>query len=210
MEGHVRVAVAAELGDHLLGEIMRFQHKHSEVTVEVLSVRDPAIALTQRRADIALGVLRSRPEYLAGVCLGRLSTAVYGAATAGDARVGSEPSSWVGWSEDMSGCMLASWMSSNLNEQTRVSSWVDSWSALKAATQAGTSVALMWQAFAEQDPGLVRHPGFITGQGSDLWLLALEAIPLDACKQEMFGFLTTCLKQKLLDGPGFSPVASRR
>jgi DNA-binding transcriptional LysR family regulator len=206
LEGHVRVAVAAELGSDLLPDIMRFQQTHAEVTVEVSSVRDPAIALTQRKADIALGVLRARPEYLTGLCLGRLSLAVYGAASPPRPRVDPEHSTWVGWSEDMNGCMLASWMTRHLKEDARTGSWVDSWAALKAATQAGQNVALMWQAFAEPDPGLVQLPGFMTGtgQGSDLWLLSLEAIPLDACKKEMFDFLFSSLRHKLCGGPGFT------
>ncbi|MVV50179.1 LysR family transcriptional regulator [Pseudomonas sp. PB120] len=206
VEGHVRVAIAAELGSDLLPEVMKFQQKYAEVTVEILIVCDPVIALTQRKADIALGVLRSKPEYLSGRCLGGLSRAVYGAAGASHPSVDSAQLNWVGWSESMKGCMLASWMSSNVKENARIASWVDSWAALKAATQTGNNVAVMWQAFAEPDQGLVQLPGFVTGQGADLWLLSLEAMPLDACKQEMFEFLSSCLKQKLTNGPGFIPA----
>lgn len=206
LQGHVRVAVAAELGSDLLAEILRFQRNHGEVTVEVSSVRDPVTALTQRKADIALGALRAKPEYLAGQCLGRLSLGVYGAAQVSRHGMGAQDTAWVGWSEDMQGCLLASLMASHVGEDARTVSWVDCWAALKAATLAGSNVALMWQAFAETDPGLVRLPGLLPGQGqgADLWLLSLEAIPLDACKKAMCDFLFASLRQTLAAGPGFT------
>ncbi len=76
--GHVRVAVAGVVIDHLLPPVLsQFASAFPEVTLELVASRDHA-RLARREADVALRISDRVPEWLIGRQLGTVEFAIYG------------------------------------------------------------------------------------------------------------------------------------
>jgi DNA-binding transcriptional LysR family regulator len=75
--GHVRVAVAGVVIDHLLPPVLsQFANAFPDVTLELVASRDHA-SLARREADVAIRISDSVPDWLVGRRLGTIAFRVY-------------------------------------------------------------------------------------------------------------------------------------
>lgn len=74
----VRIASSGGIASEFLPEIAAFRRANPDVPVELLGELDPLDAVTQRRADLGIALVRSLPLRLAGTQVATLSQAPYG------------------------------------------------------------------------------------------------------------------------------------
>lgn len=197
--GALRVAAPQGLGAEFMPQLSRFCEAFPAVTLELVSDRDPEIALLERRADIAIAVSNHPAESLRGLALGELKRAPYASL---EYLQGHAPKKklaehrWIGWGRAMSQTVVARWMQANLPESA-IGTEVNSWTSLREATRQGLGVAWMWCFLADEIPGLapIRPPGPALSMG--LWLLQHEDIPLTAAAQVFLEQMPTPLQRRL-------------
>jgi DNA-binding transcriptional LysR family regulator len=193
IEGTVRLAMSASLGDAFIADIVAFNQHNPFVSIEVSHVSDPMVAVAERRADLGIGISHEAPPRLDSILLGNAEIAVYGAA---DCVERPTPGVWVGWSEDIPK-PFADWMAEYAPTGARISTKVNSWDALKRAVLSGGGVAPLWCMLADREAGLARVFPHAAKHFLTLWLTSHESAKRNAAQQAAWQFLMERIRQKL-------------
>ncbi|ARS28406.1 LysR family transcriptional regulator [Sphingomonas sp. KC8] len=179
--GHLRLAVAAELGAELMADLAAFATIRPDVQMTILSSADPAESVVQRKSDIGLCLADQRPDHLRGRRIGTLRQAGYAAKGylargAGGGAV--QEQEWIrcsGWSHLP---VMRRW-DAMFPDDVRVAAYVDSWSALRSAVEQEIGAAFLWTFVADRCADLVRIAPLDETVGVDLWVLARDDVPMD-------------------------------
>lgn len=176
IEPPVRIAGSGGLAAEFLPEIASFRRAHPQVPVELLGELDPVEAVTQRRADLAIALVRSPPLRLAGIRLGVVRQAVYRAAGEGG-----EASPPLGWGFEFGAAIPGgNWASANPSGEIAQAAGLatcNSWSELKQAVLAGLGRASLPCFAADAESRLVRMSAPDPRHDSPLWLLHRAKAP---------------------------------
>ena len=174
LQASVRIAGSAGLAVEFLPEIAAFRRANPDVGVELLGELDPLDAVTQRRADLAIALVRSPPLRLAGVQVGVLRQAVYGLR-------GAEPLPPLGWGFEFGAAIPGgAWASANPSAEAAQAAGLatcNSWPQMKQAVLTGMGRAALWCFAAEALPALERLCKPDPRHDSPLWLLHRAKAP---------------------------------
>lgn len=191
----IRLASSAGIASEFMPELAEFQRLNPNIVIELLSEPDPLAAITHRRCDLALAILRTPPKRLDGMEIGTLSQAVYGAKT----RASNRP---LGWGHEIDQAIPAQWTSANLSgpraEAARQPSF-NSWPALKQAVLAGIGTANLWCFAAQFEPSLERLSPPDPRASYPLWLLRRATFPPSPAQRLLMEYLQTHLAARLRD-----------
>lgn len=189
----IRIASSGGLASEFLPELAAFQKQERRAVIELLGEMDPLDAVTQRRADLAIALVRVPPLRLAGVQVGMLSQAPYALRSGADARV-------LGWGHEMETAVPGQWTVANPAGETAEEAGVprlNSWPQLKQAVLAGMGKATLWCFAADAEPSLQRLAEPDSRQDYPLWLLHRTKSPPGPCLRKLIPFLETALRQRI-------------
>ena len=197
--GTVRLAVSAELDSEFMAELMGFRAAYPAVRLDLLGAADAVAAVLQRKADLGLCPILDKPAALTGQRVGRLARALYAGRDyleklPPDMPLGDHQ--WVGWGQELAGS-AARWLRQSLDEATPIAAEVNSWTALKEAVACGFGVAPLWCFAADGDKRLQRLRPPEPALALDLWLLAREDVPPDACTSALMQYLAPALARRI-------------
>lgn len=198
--GTVRLAVSAELDSEFMAELMGFRAAYPAVRLDLLGAADAVAAVLQRKADLGLCPILDRPAALTGQLVGKLARALYAGRDYLEKLPPDMPLSdhqWVGWGQEMAGS-TARWLRHSLDEATPIAAEVNSWTALKEAVACGFGVAPLWCFAADPDKRLQRLRPPEPALALDLWLLAREDVPPDACTSALMHYLAPALARRIV------------
>lgn len=168
----LRIAGSAGMAVEFLSEVAAFHAGHGELPVELTGAVDAIEAVTHRRADLAVALVRAAPRRLAGIQVATLSQALY-------ARRGGGARQPLGWGSEVEQSLPRHWTAANMPDDPRASRFND-WTALRQAVRDGLGSAWLWCFAADADPELERiappDPRYDTG----LWLLHRADTPQTA------------------------------
>jgi DNA-binding transcriptional LysR family regulator len=202
IEGSVRLAVSASLGDAFIADIVAFHQRNPLVTMEVSNVSDPLGAVAERRVDLGICISHEAPARFDSVALGKAEVAVYRAAGNTEGAIRED---WVGWSEDIPKS-FSDWMAEYAPSDARIGTKVNSWDALKRAVLSGGGVAPLWCMLADRESGLARVFPHAEKHHMTLWLTSYASEKRNAAQQAAWVFLSERLRQTLVGGSA-SPAA---
>lgn len=191
----VRVIASAGIASEFLPELLAFRALHPDVTVELVSGRDALRTLLQRKADLGLCLVDSRPGYLLGQRIGQLTPALYGSAAYAARRGASADHDWVCWGNEMA-ALPDRWVRLNLRPGLGAVLEVNSWAELRQAVADGFGVAWLWTQFADTVPGLVRFAEPLADAGIGFWLLYRSDVPLDPGAKALSDYLGRTLPRR--------------
>lgn len=168
----LRIAGSAGIAAEFLGEIAAFRAAHGDLPLELTGAVDAIDAVTHRRADLAIALVRAAPRRLAGRHVATLSQALY-------ARRGGCARQALGWGSEVEQSLPRHWTAANMPDDARTSRFND-WAALRQAVRDGLGSAWLWCFAADIDPELEQiappDPRYDTG----LWLLHRADTPQTA------------------------------
>lgn len=189
----VRVASSGGIAPEFLTELMQFQEQEPGVAIELLGELDPVDAVTYRRADLAIAILRVPPQRLTGVEVGLLRQAPYG-------RRGRTSDRPLGWGHEVDNALPGQWTTANPSgdaaERGGHSSF-NNWPQLKAAVAAGLGTASLWCFAADADEQLERLAPPDPRNDYPLWLLRRAKSPPGAGLERLMTFLTEAIGRRL-------------
>lgn len=151
-----------------------FSDAHPSIELTV-NVKDEAVSLVRREADVALRITNNPPEGLVGRKVARMRFAVYGSRElveriGPDAEYADYP--WLGW-DDRIKSELDGWMRRHAPGARVVLRTDGNPMVIKRAIEGGIGVHPFSIVEAEAQPGLVRIGPIIEEFSRDLWLLTL-------------------------------------
>lgn len=168
----LRIAGSAGIAAEFLAEIAAFGEADGNLPLELTGAVDAIEAVTHRRADLAIALVRSAPRRLTGTRIATLSQALYG-------RRGGGSRQPIGWGSEVELSLPRHWTAANILDDPRASRF-NSWTTLRQAVRDGVGTAWLWCFAADADPALERieapDPRFDTG----LWLLNRADTPQTA------------------------------
>ena len=190
----IRIASSAGIATEFLPELARFQAERDDISIEMLGALDPVDAVSQRRADLAIALLRVPPRRLAGVQVGHLSQAVY-------ARRDGATDRQLGWGQEVEIALPGQWTAANPTgaRAAAESASFNSWPQLKQAVIAGLGRASLWCFAADAEPSLERLAPPDRRWDSSLWLLRWGAAPPAPALADLIAFLDAALRSRLGD-----------
>jgi len=194
MASPIRIAGSGGIASEFLPELLQFRQAHPDCPIELLGELDPLDAVTHRRADLALALVRAPPLRLAGVQLAVLSQAPY-------ARADMTPDApMLGWGHEFDAVLPGGHWAANpageLAEQAGLTTF-NSWLQLKQAVLAGFGSAVLWCFAAEAEPTLRRLASPDPRHDSPLWLLHRAKAPPGRGLQKLIAFLQRALTARL-------------
>ena len=146
--GHVRVAVAGIVADHLLPPILsQFAAAFPEVDIELVSSRDH-VSLARREADVAIRVTDVVPDWLVGRRLASIGFKIYTLKRRGLRQALRDPSEltaqkrWIGFERDVHDLKFDRWLHARVPASS-VTLRVDNFSHALTMVRAGLGIALL-------------------------------------------------------------------
>ncbi len=147
--GHVRVAVAGVVVEHLLPPVLKqFASAFPEVTMELVASRDH-VSLARREADVAIRITDQIPDWLVGRLLGHMDFRVYTLRRRGlEPRLRDvqalvrEGARWIGFEREATELKFDRWLNATVPAHQFVLH-VDSFSHALTMLRAGLGVALL-------------------------------------------------------------------
>ncbi len=199
VQGPIRIAGSAGIVAEFLPEFAAFRRLHPEIAIEVLGELDPLDAVTHRRADLALALVRKVPLRLAGVEVATLSQAPY-------ARKGSAvEAAQLGWGYEIDAALPGSqWTASNPSGEVAEREGLMTFNAfpqMKQAVVAGLGCATLWCFAADGEPALERLAPPDPRYDCPLWLLHRTKAPPGPGLASLITFLTDALRSRLTTPP---------
>ncbi len=190
----IRLAGSAGIVSEFLPDLARFRSTNPDCPIEILDELNPVDALTQRRADLALTLVRTPPLRLAGREIGVLHQAVYG--RRGAARL--DP---IGWGLEFEAALSgAAWTTANpIGEAALAAGLItcNSWPQLKLATLSGLGRASLWCFAGDAEPALERLSPPDPRHDCPLWLLHRAKAPPGAAMQRLILFLEQAIANRI-------------
>lgn len=194
LDAPVRIAGSAGLVMEFLPEIATFRRANPDVPLEILGELDPVDAVTQRRADLAIALVRSPPLRLAGVQVGVLRQAVYGKRGAGALPP-------LGWGYEFGAAIPGGqWASANPSGEAAQDAGLatcNSWPQLKQAVMTGLGTAALWCFAADNEPMLERLAEPDPRHDSPLWLLHRAKSPPGMGLARLMAYLRLALPRRI-------------
>lgn len=199
VQGPIRIAGSAGIVAEFLPEFAAFRRLHPEIAIELLGELDPLDAVTHRRAELALALVRKVPLRLAGVEVATLSQAPY-------ARKGSpEEGAQLGWGYEVDAALPGSqWTASNPSGEVAEREGLMTFNAfpqMKQAVLAGLGRATLWCFAADGEPALERLAPPDARHDCPLWLLHRSKAPPGPGLTNLITFLTDALRSRLTTPP---------
>lgn len=169
----IRIAGSVGISAEFMPEIAAFCAGSSDIALELTGAIDPIEAVTYRRADLAVALVRAPPRRLAGVQVASLSQALYTRRGGGGSR---QP---LGWGSDVELALPRHWTAANLPDDQPASRF-NTWTELRQAVRDGLGTAWLWCFAADPDEGLERIAPPDTRYDTALWLLHRADTPQTA------------------------------
>lgn len=166
----LRIASSAGLVVEFMAELADFPGR---IAVEFTHALDPIEAVTQRRADLAIALVRAIPRRLTGQQAGTVSQAPYG-------RRGATPQHPLGWGAEVEIALPRHWTAANMPETAQRVIRFSSWGALSQAVRNGAGSAWLCCFAADGDPALQRLAPPDARYDTGLWLLHRAETPQSA------------------------------
>lgn len=189
----IRLSASAGIGSEFMSELAEFQRINPKIPIEILSELDPVDAVTHRRADLGLAILRLPPKHLEGIEVAALHQAQYGAKQ----RTHDRP---LGWGTEMNMAIPAQWTGSNPSGPRAEADGLpcfNNWHELKQAVIAGMGTASLWT-FAVQDQDQLEQISEADPRFSfPLWLIRRATFPPSPSLLLLIDFLKTRLSARL-------------
>ena len=189
----IRIASSGGLASEFMAELARFQRQETRAVIELLSENDPLDSVTQRRADLAIALVRVPPVRLTGVQVTTLSQAPYARRDGGDDRV-------LGWGHEIQTAVPGQWTVANPAGETAEEAGVprfNSWQQLKQAVLAGIGQASLWCFAADAEPDLHRLAEPDPRHDYPLWLLHRTKSPPGPALRKLIVFLEQALRERI-------------
>lgn len=189
----IRLVASAGLASEFMELLAEFGAQHPDIPLEFSAELDPVDAVTHRRADLGLGLLRLPPKYLQSTPIATVHQALYGAKN----RRTDRP---LGWGHEMDMAIPAQWTSSNPSGDHAEAAGLmrfNHWHELKQAVIAGMGVASLWCFTADGDERLKRLAEPDPRFSYNLWLLRRASYPASPSQQKLIDFLIAHLPQQL-------------
>ncbi|MCB2065622.1 MAG: LysR family transcriptional regulator [Erythrobacter sp.] len=189
----IRISSSAGLAAEFLQLFDRFQQQAPATVIEVVGLPDPLEALSQRRADLAIALVRQPPRRLAGTKIATLSQARYG-------RRGGRQHQQLGWGREIEAAIPGQWTSANpVGDEAEASGLprFNSWDQLKQAVLHGMGEAHLWCFAADAEPMLERLAEPESRHDCPLWLLHRAKSPPSPGQRALMTFLETQLPSLL-------------
>lgn len=195
MAGPIRIAGSAGIAAEFLPELLAFRRANPACPIELLGELDPLDAVTHRRADLALALVRVPPLRLSGVQVAVLSQAPY----ARRDLPGDVPP--LGWGHEFDAALPAGhWAAANpvgeVAEKAGLATF-NSWPQLKQAVLAGFGSAVLWCFAADAEPTLHRLAPPDPRHDCPLWLLHRAKSPPSPALSHLIAFLQQTLAARL-------------
>ena len=191
----IRIASSAGIAVEFLSVFADFQAHHPDAKLELVTESDPLEAVTRRRAELALALIRTPPKRLQGIHVATLDQAPYRRRDGAADRL-------IGWGREVELALPRQWSAANpveIEHHPGVDARFNDWPQLKAAVLAGLGRAHLWCFAADREPTLERladpDPRWSTG----LWLLRRAAAPPSPALEDMMAFLGQALTSRLAD-----------
>lgn len=197
----VRLAVSGGLGCEFLAELAQFSQANGDIPVQLLADLDPLDAVTQRRADLGLALVRSLPLRLAGVHVATLSQATY-------RRRGTAGGAPLGWGYAFAATLPGPpWSPANPAGDPAEEAGLftcNDWPQMIGAVRAGIGMARLWCFAADADPTLERIDSPNPRHDSPLWLVHRSKAPPSPALTRLMAFLAEALPRRF-DGTDSAP-----
>lgn len=195
-EAPIRLAVSGGLGIEFLPELTALRRVHPGLNLELLEDLDPLDAVTQRRADLGLALVKVLPQRLVGEQIAVLQQAHYRRRGAGDLPM-------LGWGYSFeaalpSGPSGGPWAANPAGEAAQLAGLVacNSWSQMKQAVIAGLGSASLWCFAADNEPLLERIAPPDPRFDSPLWLVHRAKAPPSAGLSALITYLRAALAER--------------
>lgn len=188
----IRIASSAGLAIEFLDELRRFQTAEPSVTIELLGELDPVDAVTHRRADLGIALLRKPPRRLKGIEVAVLEQAPYRLKNSASDRP-------LGWGHEVDHALPGQWTGANLTgdqAEAAIRPAFNNWSQLKEAVLAGLGTASLWCFAADENPLLERLAEPEPRYDYPLWLLHRSKVPPGRDLERLTIFLGEALQSR--------------
>ncbi|MCP5395284.1 MAG: LysR family transcriptional regulator [Sphingomonadaceae bacterium] len=196
----IRIASSAGIASEFLDCFDRFQQAVPEAVIELIGLPDPLEAVSARRADIALALVRRPPRRLSGRQVGVLSQAPY-------RKAGSSTLRKLGWGREIEAAIPGQWTVANPvgdgAEEAGVARF-NNWDQLKLAVMQGMGSASLWCFAADRHATLERLSSPDPRHDSPLWLLHRSKSPPSPCQSALLDFLAREIPAMLAGSNGES------
>lgn len=193
-EAPIRIVGSGGIAAEFLPELAAFRRAYPDIPVELLGELDPLDAISQRRADLGIALVRTPPLRLAGVQVGVLSQATYAHRDLADPAP-------LGWGYEFDAALPGGgWVAGNpAGEAAQARGLVtcNDWSQMKQAVIAGLGSASLWCFAADADPALQRLGPVDPRHDSPLWLVHRAKAPPGAGLSRLIAFLQTAIAARI-------------
>lgn len=184
--GPIRIAGSAGIAAEFLPELLAFRRANPAHPIELVGDLDPLDAVTYRRADLALALVRIPPLRLAGCQVAVLSQAAYVRHDLPD------DTSPLGWGHEFDAALPGGhWAANPAGEAAEKAGLMtfNNWPQLKQAVMAGFGSAVLWCFAADAEPALRRLAPPDPRHDCPLWLLHRAKAPPSPALQALIAFL---------------------
>lgn len=189
----IRIASSGAFASEFLPELAAFQRQEPGAAIELLGEIDPLDAVSQRRADLAIALVRTPPVRLTGVQVGTVRQAVYARKEGAGDRI-------LGWGHEVENAVPGQWTVANPSGEAAEEAGIyrlNSWQQLKQAVLAGMGRASLWCFTADAEPSLVRLNEPDPRQEYPLWLLHRTKSPPGPHMRKLIAHLEVALGERL-------------
>ncbi|SLK00709.1 LysR family transcriptional regulator [Novosphingobium mathurense] len=191
--GLVRIAGSAGIVSEFVPDLLAFGEEMPGIAIEVLGELDPVDAVTHRRADLGLAILRKPPRRVAGVEIATLSQARY--ALRGGKRLQA-----LGWGHEVDALLPGQWIAANpsgVEAEARGLMTFNSWPQMKQAVLSGFGSAKLWCFAADAETSLERLEEPDPKDDYPLWLVHRAKAPPSPALRGLIAFLQDRLGARL-------------
>ncbi|WP_408591368.1 LysR family transcriptional regulator [Novosphingobium sp.] len=200
--GSVRIAASAGIVSEFLPQLLRFQQANPQCAIELLGELDALDAVTCRRADLAIALVRSPPLRLAGEQVAVLSQARYVRHDLPD------DAPHLGWGHELDAALPGGhWAAANPSGEAAERAGLitcNSWPQMKQAVLAGFGSAVLWCFAGDAEPGLRRITPPDPRHDCPLWLLHRAKAPPGPGLTKLIAFLQQALATRLAPDKDFA------
>ncbi len=192
--GPLRIAASGGIAGEFMPELLAFRRAYPDHPIELLGELDPLDAVTHRRADLALALVRVPPLRLAGVQIAVLAQARY-------ARHDLPPGApQLGWGHEFAAALPGGhWAANPAGEPAEMAGLAtfNSWEQLKQAVVAGFGSAVLWCFAADAEPALRQLAPPDPRHDCPLWLLRRAKAPPGTGMQHFIAHMQAKLGTRL-------------
>lgn len=193
----LRIAGSGGIASEFAGELHAFRSKMPGVSIELSGELDPVAAVTYRRADLGIAIMRRPPRRLAGVEIAILSQASYGLCD-------TEGLGQLGWGHEIDTALPGQWITSNpTGPEAEAMGLItfNSWPQMKHAVLSGFGKAKLWRFAADVETTLERLDDPDPRDEYPLWLIHRAKAPPSPALSGLIAFLQERLTDRLTPKP---------